>query len=491
MARDIRSQRINRRAVLVGFGAGATALLAACSSQTSSPPAASTPQTVEKVVTQVVEKQVTQVVEKQVVVTATPAPAAQASTGSAPGRTTVNYMAWWWTEPNRKDAWRQQVSNFHNTQNKWFIQEKQVNFGDYSATTLRQLASGGIDTDMLPTFPELTSRLVAGGAFLPLEDITNDLKLTDRIRPGVKDWVSFKGHVYGLDSVTVGLGPFYNKAHYDAKNLQLAKTPEEFVQVNAALTDRAKNQFGFWNPVKLSEVGDAWLRLKEFALAYDGVWAQGKTPMVTSDQVRKGLQFAKDLYDKAMPHGMSQNDQSTLFYSGHITQSIVQSPIIGGAKVTNPELFKNLRSSPVPWSSLKSIARTHPMHISAKSKYPDAGRDFFKMLYAPPNYVQFTIDCFDFIPQYPIDKDTPGVTDDVIKQWNDYLTNTPQAQGYQTMIKTYVPDGDLLGDFKNNNDEFGQIVVQYFEGVLMREVPLDKAIADMDKDLKDLATRIE
>jgi ABC-type glycerol-3-phosphate transport system substrate-binding protein len=317
------------------------------------------------------------------------------------------------------------------------------------------------------------------------------LKLTGLIRPGVKDWVSFKGKIYGLDTVTVGLGPFYNQTHYQAKNLKLATTPEEFVAVNEALTDRSKNQFGFHNPVLLAEVGDAWLRLKEFALPYGGTWADGTKPLVTSDPVRKGLQFAKDLYDKAMPHGMNQGDQWALFYAGKITQTIVQSPVIGGAKATNPALFKDLRSAPVPWSSLKSIARQHPMHISALSKYPDAGRDFFRMLFAPPAYVQFTIDCYDFIPQYAITKDTPGVTDDVIKNWEGYLKNTPQAQGYQTMLQTYVVDASLLGGFANNNDEYGQIVVQNFEGVLLRGVPLDTAIAKMDTDLKDLATRIQ
>jgi ABC-type glycerol-3-phosphate transport system substrate-binding protein len=489
---------VNRRTLLAGLGAGATLLLAACASPpavpTAAPAAAPAPQTVEKVVTSVV----TQVVEKQVQVvitatpgpaTATPAPGAAAAPVPA-GLTEVSYLAWWWTEPNRKDAWRQQVSNFHNAQNKWRIKEKQVNFGDYSALTLRQLASGGIDSDMMPTFPELLSRLIRGNAFRPLDDIAKDLKITDLIRPGVKSWVSYKGQMYGLDTVTAALGLFYNEQHYKDKNLKLATTPEEFVALNVALTDKAKNQFGFWNPVKVSEVGDSWLRLKEFALAYDGVWAKGNVPMVTSDPIRKGLQFAKDLYDKAMPPSMSNADQTTLFFSGKATQTIVQSPILGGAKVTNPELFKVLRSAAVPWTTQKSIARVHPMHITAASKFPDAGRDFFTMLFQPINYVQFTIDCFDFIPQYPITTDTPGVNDAVVKQWNDYLTGVPQAAGYQTMLKTYLPDGELLGDFALNNDEFGQIVVQYFEGVLMRGVPLDKAIADMDKDLKDLATRI-
>jgi ABC-type glycerol-3-phosphate transport system substrate-binding protein len=499
---EVTARRVNRRSLLAGLGAGATTLfLAACSSAPATPTAAPaapaappTPQVVEKVVTQVV----TQVVQQQVVITATPGPATptpQPAATAAPvttGPTEVTYMAWWWTEPNRKDAWRQQVSNFHGMQDKWRIKEKQVNFSDYSATTLRQLASGGIDADMLPTFPELTTRLTQGGAFVELDSILADLKLTGMIRPGVKDWTSWKGKIYGLDTVTVGLGPFYNQKHYQDKNLKIATTPEEFLAANVALTDRSKNQFGFWNPVLLSEVGDAWLRLKEFALPYGGNgWADGTTPLVTSDPVRKGLQFAKDLYDKAMPHGMSQNDQATLFWSGHITQTIVQSPIIGGAKVTAPELFKDLRSAPVPWPSLKSIARQHPMHISAKSKYQDAGRDFFRMLFAPPAYVQFTIDCYDFIPQYPITKDTPGVTDDVIKNWTTYLTNTPQAQGYQTMLQTYIVDAALLGGFANNNDEFGQIVVQQFESVLLRGVPLDTAIANMDRDLKDLATRIQ
>ncbi len=490
MSDQVSSRRISRRSALAGLGAGGVAvLLGACGApqtvEVTRVVEKQVPvtQVVEKQVTQVVEKQVTQVVEKQVTVIATQAP-------QATGPIEVTYMAWWWTELGRKDAWRQQVANFHNLQNKWRIREKQVNFSDYSKVTLSQLASGGIDADMMPTFPELLSRLIRGGAFRPLDDLAKDLGIYNLIRPGVKSWVTYKGQMYGLDTVTAALGLYYYEPHYKAKNLQLAKTPEEFVSVCAQLTDRSKNQFGFWNPVKLSEVGDTWLRLKEFALAYDGVWADGKKPMVTSEPVRKGLQFAKDLYDKAMPQGMSQGDQWNLFISGHATQTIVQSPVLNGTKNAAPEMHKNMRSAAVPWPSMKSIARVHPMHIPTKSKYPDAGLDFFHMLFTPANYVQFTIDCFDFIPQYPITKETPGVTDEVIKQWNDYLTNTPQAAGYQTMLNTYLPDGDLLGDFVNNNDEFGQIVVQYFEGVLMRGVPLDKAIQDMDKDLNDLATRI-
>ncbi|HEY3078676.1 MAG TPA: extracellular solute-binding protein [Chloroflexota bacterium] len=486
-------RRVNRRSFLAGLGAGAASLLAAC----AAPPApTSEPKVVERVVekpvevTRVVEKSVEKIVEKpvQVVITTTPAPAAAAPKSSGPIE--VTKMAWWWTELGRRDAWRQQVSLFHNTQDKWRIKEKQVNFGDYGAVTLRQLASGGIDADMLPTFPELTSRLTKGGAFVPLDDISNDLRIHDRIRPGVKNWTSYQGKLYGLDTVTAALGLYYYEPHYKEKGLKLATTPEEFVDVATKLTDRSKNQFGFWNPVKLSEVGDSWLRLKEFALAYDGVWAQGKKPVVTSEPVRKGLQFAKDLYDKAMPQGMANGDQWTLFISGKATQTIVQSPILNGTKNAAPTMHADMRSAAVPWASKKSIARVHPMHISKTSKYQDAGRDFFKQLFTPANYVQFTIDCFDFIPQYPIDKETPGVTDDTIKLWNDYLKNTPQAAGYQTMLGTYLPDGDLLGDFVNNNDEFGQIVVRHFEGVLMRQVPLDKAVGDMQKELEDLATRI-
>src|SRR5262249_60730017 len=133
----------------------------------------------------------------------TPAPAPQAAApAGAPAKTEVTYMAWWWTEANRKDAWRQQVSNFHNMQDKWRIKEKQVNFADYSATTLRQLASGGIDADMLPTFPELTSRLTKGGAFLPLDDISNNLRIHDKIRPRVKTWTSYQGKLYGPATIT-------------------------------------------------------------------------------------------------------------------------------------------------------------------------------------------------------------------------------------------------------------------------------------------------
>lgn len=497
MIKHIDSPRVSRRVLLAGLASGAALVLSACgqpaAAPAQSPAAQPTTAPAAAATTAPASAQPTTAAaptQAPAPTTNAAAPTAQPVAAAPAGKTEITYMAWWWTELGRKDAWRQQVSNFHNMQDKWRIKEKQVNFADYGAVTLRQLASGGIDADIMPTFPELTSRLIRGNAFRPLEDLAKGLGFLNLIRPGVKNWVSYQGHLYGLDSVTAALGLFYYEPNYKAKNLQLATTPEDFVKVSTTLTDRSKNQFGFWNPVKLSEVGDSWLRLKEFALPYDGVWAEGKKPMVKSDPIRKGLQFAKDLYDNAMPQGMAQGDQWNLFIAGKATQTIVQSPVLNGAKVAAPELFKDMRSAAVPWASKKSIARVHPMHVVTTSKYPDAGMEFLKMLYAPPNYVQFTIDAFDFIPQYPITKETPGVTDAVIKQWQDYLKNTPQAQGYQTMNDTYLPDGDLLGDFVNNNDEFGQIVVQYFEGVLMRKVPLDKALDDMERDLNDLAKRI-
>lgn len=120
------------------------------------------------------------------------------------------------------------------------------------------------------------------------------------------------GHIYGLDMVTVAFGILYNADRYAAANITPAKTPEEWIAVSEELTNRDAQQYGFWSPHLVNEASDFWFTLEEWCMPYDGVWAEGKTPMLTSEPIIKGLKLFKQMYDVAFPQGADIADRKSV-----------------------------------------------------------------------------------------------------------------------------------------------------------------------------------
>ena len=83
-------------------------------------------------------------------------------------------------------------------------------------------------------------------------------------------------------------------------------------------------------------------------MPYNGVWAKGKVPQLTSDPIIKGLKLFKQMYDVAMPQGADGATGQRLFYTGAVAQELIVSAAVGGVKPAAPDLYPLLRSAPIP-----------------------------------------------------------------------------------------------------------------------------------------------
>jgi ABC-type glycerol-3-phosphate transport system substrate-binding protein len=388
----------------------------------------------------------------------------------------VKLLSWFWWEPGRRDAWRFVIDRFHQSQNDIRIEEAGWEFDDFTNRIIVQLQSGKIDGDMIQTTPDLVLRLMKAGQLEPIESVVSAAGVHNlsTAHDFIRD--SF-GQLYGLDTVSVAFGNLYNSALYASAGIQdPAQSIDEWVDQVKRLTNRDNNQYGIYSPHLLSEAEAFWFRLQEWALPYDGTWAVGKTPMVTSAPIINGLKLFKTMYDAGMPQGMDAVTASKAFSDGQIASQLAESAVVNVYKTNNPAVYQDLRSVNVPWATHKSLVRIHPLTVNAQSANKDAAKEFLTFLYKPENYRELLQRALDVIPAYP-----EGMS-------AEYLASLHWVSGYRA-VNALSPTV-LLGDFIYNNQEFGQIVITHFQDSLVNNVPVEDAMGAAQVELESLAGRL-
>ena len=406
---------------------------------------------------------------------AAPAASTAAPAVATGAKQTVRYLSWWCEEGKRGETWNAFIKEFNDSQPDIEIKAENIPFDAYTTKTIVGAQSGKLDGDILQATPELAPRLIRADLLAPLDDVLTRNNITDL--SSAHDAMRKDGKLYGLDMVTVAFGILYNQARYDEAKITPAKTPEEWVEVSKALTNRDNQQYGLWANHLVSEASDFWFQLEEWAMPYDGVWAEGKTPLLTSEPIIKGLTLFKQMYDVAFPQGADGATGQRLFGTGAVAQGLYVSAAVGGLKPLFPELYPQLRSAPIPWASNKSIARIHPMMINAASPVKDAALEFVTYMYKPDNYRRMVEGCEDVIFAQPS------------AARKEYLDTLGWLKpGYDGV--TYVTPFDIVGDFVYNFQEFGQIVITNFANVLNAGKSVEDAMAEAQKQAEALAERI-
>ncbi|HEX5689609.1 MAG TPA: extracellular solute-binding protein, partial [Roseiflexaceae bacterium] len=217
--------------------------------------------------------------------------AAAPTAASAPAANTgakqkVRYLSWWFEEGNRGKTWLAFVKEFNDSHPDIEVTTENIPFDAYTTKTIVGAQSGKLDGDIVMATPELAPRLIKADLLYPLDDVLTRNNITDL--SSAHDAMRKDGKLYGLDMVTVAFGILYNQDRYDEAKITPAKTPDEWVEVSKALTNRDAQKYGLWANHLVSEASDFWFQLEEWAMPYDGVWAKGKEPLLTSEPIIKG-----------------------------------------------------------------------------------------------------------------------------------------------------------------------------------------------------------
>ena len=391
-------------------------------------------------------------------------------------RITIPLLSWMWNEPGRGDAWRAMLAKFHAEQSDVFIEEAGAPFNEFTNNMLIQSQSGSIDGALFHTTPDLVVRLLRGGHLESLQDIVDNLGIADTLS-AAHDHLRIDGKVHGLDIVTVKFGLLYNSSMFESAGVGVPTTPEEWVQASVALT-KGSDQFGIYSPHLLSEPGDFWFILQQWAVLFDGLWAKDRMPMVNTAPVIEGLKLFKTMYDQAMPRGTDTATANQMYANGRIAQQLIVSAAVNIWSSTGPEIYPSLRSAVPPGPSGKAVTRIHPICVNANASDDDkaAAKSFVEWLYRPENYQELMERSLDVVPPYP----------GAIRQ--EYLDEQFWADGY--LQGEAITPLEIMGDYIFFNQEFGNVVMDKFSEVLVADRPVEDAMAEAQEDLEQASERL-
>jgi ABC-type glycerol-3-phosphate transport system substrate-binding protein len=391
-------------------------------------------------------------------------------------RITIPLLSWMWNEPGRGEAWRAMLAKFHAEQTDIFIEEAGAPFNEFTNNMLIQSQSGAINGALFHTTPDLVVRLLRGGHLEPLQDIVDNLGIGDTLS-AAHDHLRIDGKVHGLDIVTVKFGLLYNSAMFESAGVSVPTTPEEWVQASVALT-KGSDQFGIYSPHLMSEPGDFWFILQQWAVLFDGLWAEGRTPLVNTAPVIEGLKLFKTMYDQAMPRGTDTATANQMYANGRIAQQLIVSAAVNIWSTSGPDIYPSLRSVVPPGPSGKAITRIHPICVNANASDDEkaAAKAFVEWLYRPENYQELMERCLDVVPPYP----------GAVRQ--EYLDEQFWAEGY--LAGQATTPLEIMGDYIFFNQEFGNIVMDKFSEVLVANRPVEDAMADAQQVLERASERL-
>lgn len=409
------------------------------------------------------------------------APAATTGGSEAPAvstgaKQTVRYLSWWFEEGNRGQTWLALVDEFNQSHPDIEVVTENIPFDNYTTKTIVGVQSGELDGDIIMATPELAPRLIRSDLLAPLDSVLETNNITDL--SSAHDALRKDGHLYGLDMVTVAFGLLYNTERYEEAGItDFAQTPEEWIEISSALTNRDEQQYGFFTNHLLSEASDFWFQLEVWCMPYEGKWAEGTTPLLTSDPILQGLSLFKEMYDAAMPQGTDGPTGQRLFGTGSVAQEFIVSAAVGSLKPDFPDLYPKLASAPIPWPSNKSIARIHPMMVNATSDVQEEAIEFVTWVYQPDTYRRMVEGCEDVIFAMPSAAS------------QEYLDGLHWLKpGFDGV--DYLTPFDIVGDFVYNFNEFGQIVITNFADVLNGAKSVEDAMAIAQQQAEELAGRI-
>ncbi|SFJ14850.1 extracellular solute-binding protein [Thermoflavimicrobium dichotomicum] len=343
------------------------------------------------------------------------------------GQVTITF--WNTMNDEETETLKEMIANFEKENKNIKVKVENVPFAE-AQNKFKQAAQSGNAPDVLRSEIAWTPEFAALGFLEPLDSYLKDQ--SDFLEVALK-YSKWNGKTWSVPQVTDTLGLLYNKKLLAEKGFkEPPKTWDEFYKMAKALSDPAKDQWGYYH-----RQSDAYWAQPFIWSFGGGLITDNKEIQINSPGSVKGLEFLLKLRDdKVMPDEFdAQNDYNNLqqaFKTGRAAM-VLQGPwavsdILKGEQFKDPN---NLGIAPIPTGpegKTGSPVGGHGLVIYAGSKHKEASFKFISYLTSAENQAKFAKKN-GLLPARKSAYDHPDVKNNrLVRDWKKVLnqaTNRP------------------------------------------------------------------
>ena len=259
--------------------------------------------------------------------------------------TTVTFFSWIGNDP----AMKKTAEKFNKLHPNITIKFQNVP-AESAAQVLTTRIAGNNPPDVAFVNASDTSDYAARGA---LVDLTNYIERSEVVEPddyveAFKTFVTYEDKMWGLpiDGETTGL--FYRTDMFEAAGIEAPpKTWEDFEAAAAALTDPAKNQYGY--ELFASEAAYYWYPWL-YQAGGELLSEDGKEVLFTSEEARQAAEFYVDLVEYSPKDYLNSNsyDGRVAFAQGQVGMYMAGAWFAGVLADEFPQIDGKWASAPLP-----------------------------------------------------------------------------------------------------------------------------------------------
>lgn len=278
------------------------------------------------------------------------------------------------------------------------IEVEAVAFNDMYAKLATAVESGEVPDIMHTNFAG-TAYLYSQGSIMPVDDVIDGIGRDDFSDAYITVLTGSDGSVYGLPDWAMHTSVWYRKDLFEAHDLEIPTTWEEFLAVAETLTIDSDNDgntdiYGF--PVALDAVQVAPQTLFEMMCSAGVYFMDPETgEYCFGDQKEEAIQvidYLVELFNKvSTPASVTwswSDYRNALSVNGTVAMTLDMGAVIGNAQSNNPEMVENLGCFDFPGPDGEKAASFGSGYCFVASNQTDSAKadvvkEFLNKLYTP------------------------------------------------------------------------------------------------------------
>lgn len=306
-----------------------------------------------------------------------------APSGAASGQAVkLRFPSWQWGQPGYDEFYTAAIAEFQKTHPNVTIEKIPVESSVYADQLVKMFAAND-PPEIVQYLTALFYKAVDAGWLDPMDDRLQKTDIPKSWAPYLLDAGRPGGKSYGVWVSGSPYAMMYNKKMFQEANVQVPKTPDEFLAASKALTKKGPDgnvsQFGYSLTTKMDN--NAYIYgTQQFVIGMGGSWGKDGKPTAADPLNKKGIELERDMIKAGVvPMGADRIQAREIFWQGKAAMILEGPWVMTSVRSENPKLLPDVGVTLIPFPKQVS-GSSNGFAIAKNQKQKELAWEFIQMV---------------------------------------------------------------------------------------------------------------